>query len=204
LHAVSILVEPPADEPVTIADVKLRAELDWLDGDPRDALATQLIQTAREFVEADTGLALLTQTRDVFFDHVPPCATPILLPTYCAPVQTVLSWQVRTQSGVVALDPTSVTADQGSNPGRIVVAPPSSGPWPSVYGLQPWALRLVVGWPTPQDLPPRLVHAVGLLAAHLLTAGRDAVTVMGRGGHDQIMPLGYEDAVDPYRAVTVL
>src|SRR5258705_9577128 len=64
-HAVSVLVTPPALEPLTLDQGKLRAGLDWVAGDPRDALMTGFIQAARSQVEQDTGLALLTQTRDV-------------------------------------------------------------------------------------------------------------------------------------------
>ena len=67
----SIVVTGPASEPLTIAEGKLRAGLDWADGDARDNLMTTWIKAAREKVEHDTGLALLEQTRDVVFDAMP-------------------------------------------------------------------------------------------------------------------------------------
>jgi len=61
----STLVIAPTEEPLTLDEAKLRAGLDWVAGDPRDALMTGFIAAARAKVEHDTGLALLTQTRNV-------------------------------------------------------------------------------------------------------------------------------------------
>lgn len=37
-HAISVLVTPPVLEPLTLADAKIRAGLDWVVGDARDPL----------------------------------------------------------------------------------------------------------------------------------------------------------------------
>src|SRR5882672_2904249 len=63
----SVLVAGPAFEPLTLDEGKLRAGLDWTAGDPRDDLMKGFIAAARQKVEADTGLALATQTRLVTF-----------------------------------------------------------------------------------------------------------------------------------------
>jgi hypothetical protein len=53
--------------PLTIEEGKLRAGLDWSDGDPRDELMRDFITAARQQVEQDTGLAMLTQVRDIYW-----------------------------------------------------------------------------------------------------------------------------------------
>jgi uncharacterized phiE125 gp8 family phage protein len=61
----SVLIDGPTEEPLTLDEAKLRAGLDWAPGDPRDALMTGFIAAARSLVEQRTGLALLTQTREI-------------------------------------------------------------------------------------------------------------------------------------------
>lgn len=180
----SVLVAGPAEEPLTVADAKLRAGLDWLAGDPRDLMLEDFIRAARVHVEHDTGLALLTQTRDVYLEAGDPvCVVP--LPSHTQPTQSI-----------EALTP----APSG----------PVGVPWAYVPGVHATittsgaaSYRVVAGWPTAAALrleAPGLYHAVALLVAHMATAGRDAVSV---GAAPAIMPFGYEDAVAPYRLVWV-
>src|SRR5436190_19232784 len=98
-HAVSVLVTPPSVEPLTLDDAKLRANLDWVAGDPRDALMSGFIAAARSKVEQDTGLALLTQTRDVYLDAVQ--GRTIDLPSQSRPLQSVASVKSIDTAGVV-------------------------------------------------------------------------------------------------------
>jgi hypothetical protein len=60
-------------------------------------------------------------------------------------------------------------------------------------------LELLVGW-TQATLPPPLKQAVGLLATHYLTYGRDRVAV---GGVVE-MPAGYAEAIAPYTLVVLI
>ncbi|MEP7304211.1 MAG: hypothetical protein ABJA98_01710 [Acidobacteriota bacterium] len=191
-----MLVTAPVLEPLTLEQAKLRAGLDWAAGDPRDVLMTGFIQTARNQVERETGVALLEQT------HAVPiragCRT-FELPF--RPVTSVVVEAVDPTTGVVTawsaspyvIDPSSVDP----TPARITL--PSGGVWPS--GLR---ATLVVGFETVEELQasaPGLVHAVGLLTAHYATLGRD-LAVVDAGGLLAI-PMGYEDAIAPYRLVTL-
>src|SRR3954462_15905819 len=63
----SVLVVAPTEEPLTLAQAKLRAGLDRGTGDPRDDQMNSFIAATRAKVELDTGLALLTQTRAIPF-----------------------------------------------------------------------------------------------------------------------------------------
>jgi hypothetical protein len=175
----SVLIEGPTEEPLTLDQGKLRAGLDWPTGDPRDDLMTGFIAAARSQVEQRTGLALLTQTRDVTFAWLE-CVMP--LPWQALPVQSMT-------------DPAGnpVASTRYRVEGRSVywgVAPPV-GTW-----------RIVAGWPSPAALAleaPLLVHAVGLLTAHYATLGRDLAVL------DTVstVPAGFEDAIAPYVLVVV-
>lgn len=195
-HAVVALVDGPIGEPISLDEGKLRAGLDWSDGDPRDALMMSFIKAARHKVEQDTGWALLTQTLDVWYDHVTP---PVVLPEGCRPLQAVTSITSTDSQGIPhVLDPTQYLVDVVS--GRIGLAP--NGVWPTdLRGFQPWTIRVVAGWPSVELLQleaPMLVQAVGLLTAHFATMGRDAVTV---GLHLGATPFGYDDLIASYLTV---
>jgi hypothetical protein len=170
----SRLVTGPTEEPLTLDQGKLRAGLDWAAGDPRDDLMRGFIAAARAKVEQDTGLALLTQTRDVTITPGSDGTMPI--PWQAYPVQTIsplvpmpLSW---TWSGVYA-----------AGSWRVVVG------WPDAATLAAEA--------------PLLVQAVGLLTAHYATFGRDLALPSGNT-QASLVPLGYPEAIAPYTLVTLV
>jgi uncharacterized phiE125 gp8 family phage protein len=89
----SVLIEPPTAEPITLDEAKLRAGLDWPTTeppDPRDQLMHDHIAAARSQVERDTGLALLTQTRDLYFAPVA-VGDMVRLPSQSIPLQAIVS-----------------------------------------------------------------------------------------------------------------
>lgn len=184
----SVLVDPPTEEPLTLAEAKLAAGLDWLDGDPRDALLQDFIREARAQVEHDTGLALLTQTRDVYFGDTVGAVVP--LPSQTQPVQSIAPIAATTTTT------TGYPCPWRYAPGRLTsVYPPVAGA----------GFRVVAGWPSAAALrleAPSLHHAVVLLTAHYATTGRDLVgeTV----GQRAQTPLGYEDAIAPHRLIWVI
>ena len=63
-----VLTTPPAVEPVSLAQAKLRLRLD---GDAEDALVASLITAARMTVERKAGLALVEQGWTLTFDAWP-------------------------------------------------------------------------------------------------------------------------------------
>jgi uncharacterized phiE125 gp8 family phage protein len=198
-HAISVLVTAPVIEPLSLTEAKLRAGLDWVGGDPRDALMNGFIAAARAKVEADTGLALLTQTRDVYLDAIN--GRTIVLPDQSMPLQSVTSIKSTDTAGAVnTLDPANYVVDLAS--GRIGLA--LAGAWPTdLRPFQPYVLRIVAGWTSAALLlaaAPLLVHAVGLLVAHYATVGRDVTTVGTTIGPT---PYGYEDAISGYLPVVV-
>jgi len=192
-RAVSQLVTPPTQEPLTLDEAKLRAGLDWVAGDPRDQLMLGFISAARQQVEADTGLALLTQTRDVFYDQ-----SPTFLPAQCRPLQQIVELVSIDDSGEHAI-PALTRALIGVRLQAALL--PGYGGRSTVDGTPTaYRMRVIVGWTAPLQLPPLLVHACGLLTAHYATNGRDLTT---SGTIITTTPLGYAEAVSPFLQVTL-
>lgn len=170
----SMLVLGPAEEPLTLEEGKLRAGLDWPSGDPRDDLMLALIKAARQKVEADTGLALIEQTRRITITAATGCPMPI--PPQALPLQ-------------------SISASEGDDlPPEILDG--------AIEADYTGSFNVVAGWPDAATLAleaPLLVHAVGLLVAHLATLGRDLAVIE----EPFLVPLGYEEAINPYRVLRI-
>jgi hypothetical protein len=185
-YTVSVLLEGPAEEPLTLDEGKLRAGLSWpttQPPDPRDQLMRDHIAAARSQVERDTGLALLTQTREIFFYTLP--GGQVALPMQGLPLQEVLE--------------VTPAPEDARWYGFFSVGPPALAP--AFAGMCSGVARVKVGYLNPADLrakAPLLVQAVGLLTAHFATAGRDAVIT---GTIASPNPQGYEEAVQSYRLV---
>lgn len=114
----------PAGEPVSLAEAKAHLRVDLADD---DAMITRLIAAAREWVEAQTGRALMTQTWRVTQDAWPEGAALSLVRP---PVQAVTSVRTIGAAGVA-------TIWAGSN-------------YALSFGAEPQRLvRLVDAWPSP-------------------------------------------------------
>jgi uncharacterized phiE125 gp8 family phage protein len=184
--AQSVLVEGPSEEPLTLAEGKLRAGLDWPDGDPRDDLMKGFITAARQQVEKDTGLALIKQTRDVTLAIVP--GAPVPLPMHALPLIAI----TETTDGAT---PARVRIDADRRTLTVIDDPLADAV------VRSW--RIESGWADAATLKadaPLLVQAVALLVAHFATTGRDAVIT---GTIVNTTPLGYADAIQPFTLVWV-
>lgn len=150
------LITPPASEPVTVAEMRSYLRIESAD---HDALLAELIAAARDTVESDCGLSLITTTwrsyqnikspRSVrigadFFDQIDVDRGPVLAIT------------ALTLSGVT----TSFTGWQTRGPmGKAVYAP---------VGLDLSAVKIdfTCGYSAANLIPPRLIRAIKLLVAH--------------------------------------
>lgn len=180
-------------EPLTLAEVKLRAGLAWADGDPRDAMMTNFLSAARHKVEHDTGRAIRLQVRDVYVDQID--APDATWPAQSFPLQAVSSITWTDATGVITtVDAAQYEVDLAS--GRLALAP--SGQWPAgdFRSLSPWILRIVAGYASIAEIPAPLVHAIGMLTAHYATVARDVAIT---GTIVAMTPLGYDDTIQPYR-----
>ncbi len=174
-----ILVTPPAEEPVSVAE--LRSALRDV-ADP-DATLTRLIKAAREYVEGAIGMALVSQVRELTLDGWPMGgdglgwwdgeragaisggnARFVELPR--SPLISITS--VTTYDGASAgtvWSSSNYFADTGSRPGRLALN--DGGVWPvatrSAAGI---VIRYVAGHADAASVPSALALAVEQIAAH--------------------------------------
>lgn len=183
------IIVPPAAEPLTLAQVKAHLRLDVSD---EDALLTSLIAAARAYLEAETGLALITQTLRFYFDDWPADGL-IQLPI--APLQRLESVTVYDAGGnprAVALD--GHVLDAASVPARLFLAaaPPTSR---ALNGIE---IDVTAGFgDSGADVPDTLKRAM-LMHVALMYELRGAVPA---DMQPAAVPAGYDRLVSPYRPV---
>lgn len=132
-----------------------------------DDLITDIIKTAREYVEDYTRRALLTQTWEYYLDAFP-TANYIRLPF--GNLQSVTSIKYKDSDGTETA--MTVTTDylveaNGQRCGRIVL--PYSVSWPSttLYPSNPITIKYVCGWTAAALVPLKIKTAVKMIAAKL-------------------------------------
>ncbi|MBI2720363.1 MAG: phage head-tail connector protein [Rhizobiales bacterium] len=119
----SILTAPPAIEPVTLAEAKTHLRVGQADDD--EFIGT-LIVAARRQIEAQTGLALVSQGWSYFRDAWPECGS-VELPL--APLIAVTAVTVYGDDDTSAeIDPAHYYVDRASRPPRLVLR--GSRVWP--------------------------------------------------------------------------
>lgn len=112
----SILITPPAVEPVSLAEAKAHLRVGHAD---EDALISTLITAARRHTEAQTGLAFLSQQWRLFRDDWPEDGI-VHLPL--APLMSVDEVAVYGDDDVKAvIDPAHYYADAASRPPRLLL-----------------------------------------------------------------------------------
>jgi uncharacterized phiE125 gp8 family phage protein len=157
----------PALEPVTLQEVKLHCRIDSLEDDD---LVNSLISAARQLIETQAGIRLVTQTIQDDRDEWPDV-------WYLeGPVQSVSSVDYLDSDGNwQEVDLTDVDIDTAANPAR--VAPGVDLDWPEVYGgMGCVSITYVAGYGAPSAVPAILKQAIKLLVAHWY-AVRETVNV---------------------------
>ena len=182
--------QTPAVEPLSYDELKAYPGL-RLQNDDEMAHITALIMAARQKVESDTGLRLITQAWDLYLDTFPTDA--ILIPI--GPLQSVTTIKTTSVAGVQStVTATNYQVDIASNPPRITLS--DAGAWPGDIRLrQGIVIRLVVGYGTSGAAVP----------APLLEAMRLAIRCWYAplGGTPVALPppwMGYDALIAPYRS----
>jgi uncharacterized phiE125 gp8 family phage protein len=188
----ALLIEAPAVEPVSLAEVKEHLRVDGADEEP---LIVALITTARLTIEHLAGLALMTQRWAVLLDAWPD-GRAIELPV--APVASIDALRVYDDADTASLiEPAEYFADLASRPARLVRR--SSHPWPApgrvANGIE---IELTAGFgAVPDDVPDTLRWAVLMLVGHWFE-NRAAVEAGAQLRH---VPLAVQAVLGPYRKV---
>jgi uncharacterized phiE125 gp8 family phage protein len=187
----SILLTPPAAEPVTLADAK--AWLRVVHDDDDDAI-TALIAGARSHVEAQTRRALITQTWRLVRDAWPADGRITVLPV---PLIEVVAARVLEEDGTPqAIDLQAFAADTVAAPAIIAFAPWSlAAPGRKAGGIE---LDIDVGYgDEPDDVPAPLRQSVRLLVAHWYESR--GLAALGRTTAD--FPAGFAGLIASYRVL---
>lgn len=183
------LITAPAVEPVTLAEAKAQLRKTTAD---EDALISSLIVAARNFAEAYTGRAFITQTWDYVLDAFP-CG---LFELPKGPLQSVSSVKYLDSAGVEqTLAAAGYKVDALTDPGRI--APAYGQSWPTTRS-EPNAVtvRFVAGYGDASAVPQAIKEALLLLISHLFE-NREAVAE----GNFSALPLGFEPMLAFYRVI---
>ncbi len=161
-----ILIDGPAVEPITLAEMKTYLRVD---DDAEDELVAGLIKAARLLVEASSRRILVEQLWRVTLDRWPQGDT-VMLPL--SPLMAVESINVLDADGTpTEIAPDSIEADAMSDPPRIAVSPRPE-PGKARGGI---AIELRAGFgPSPDDVPATLRLAVKILVARWFENRGDA------------------------------
>jgi uncharacterized phiE125 gp8 family phage protein len=183
-----ILTQPPAAEPLALADLKAFLKVE---GPEEDGLIQSVAAAARAHLEALTGRAFVTQGWRIRRDAWPP-AGRMALPI--GPIASLDAVTVETAAGTVSVPLARFRLDGAALPPRLGWQP-GSLPVPGLP-LAGIAIDVTAGFGAPDAVPPALVQAVRLLAAYWFD-NRSLVTV----GHEvAVMPRMVADLVAPFVA----
>jgi uncharacterized phiE125 gp8 family phage protein len=182
----SILITPPALEPVSLAEARAHLRIAHVD---EDALIGTLISSARRIVEARTGLFLIEQVWTSYLDDWPDDGI-VLLPL--SPVTVVGEVGVFGEDDVKAvIDPAHYYADLTSRPPRLLLR--GSRVWARpgriANGI---AITVTAGYgPAAPSVPEALRQAVLQFVAHWYEHRGNAVPPP--------LPLTIDPLIQPYR-----
>lgn len=180
-----IQTDPPAAEPVTLAELKAHLRIDAAD---EDDLLEGLIRVARAHLEALAGLALMTQGFRLLLDDWPRAEVIQLMKT---PVQTIDAILVYDADGVAQEQSLSGTLlDAEARPARLAIRD-RLRPSQTINGIE---IEFTAGFGAGTDVPPELKRAILVHAAHLYEF-RGAVTPEMQPA---AVPPGYERLIAPW------
>lgn len=188
----SILLTPPASEPVSLAEAKVFMRIEHNDDD--DALSA-LIAGARTHIEAQTRRALITQvwrlTRDVW-----PASG--VLPILPVPLRQLIAVRVFTAGGAQLVDHDSFETDKVAAPARLTFvrgAMPSPGR--PFGGIE---IDVEAGYgDDADDVPQPLRQAIKLLVAHWY----ENRALIAASGEVASVPAAVAGLVAPYRVMSL-
>lgn len=186
----------PSAEPVTLAEAKLHLKVDVTDD---DALITEQLASAREYIEDISSTSLMTQTITLRADNFPTCFGRgqeeyglIELPR--GPIQSFTSVAYLDENGnSQTLNATKYRADIVSRPGRLT--PSYGNTWPATQPVtHAVTLTYVAGFTSAGVVPSRFKTAIKTLVGSMYRFRENTITErtvaeVGKVCTDLVMPL---------------
>ncbi|WP_312420188.1 head-tail connector protein [Shinella sp.] len=178
---------PPAAEPITLAEAKAHLRLET---DDEDALLAALIRTARDHLESETGLCLITRTLRLYLDGWPDGQ---MIQITRGPVQTIETLTVYDELG----DPVEVALagavlDGTARPARLFL-PDRPETRRALNGIE---IDFTAGFgESGADVPDTLKRALLLHVAAMFEL-RGVVSLDDQPG---AVPQGYDRLIAPHR-----
>lgn len=187
------VVTPPASDPISLIEAKDHLRITDTD---QDGLLAGYILAAREYVENDTHLKLITQTLDYTIDDCWPyvCVRGYYRARIELPIKPV---QSVTSVTYIDVNGSPQTLSAGQYVVRIdgpvhFIEPAYQVTWPSIRMQSACVtVRFVAGF---TDVPPSLLQAIRMLIGHA-DANREAVS----DGTFTEVPLGLEAFLSQHR-----
>jgi uncharacterized phiE125 gp8 family phage protein len=187
----SILLTPPAVEPVTLADIKAFLRVEHNDD---DAVISGLIAAARTHVEVQTRRALITQTWRLIRDAWPRDGRIAVLPV---PLVDIVAVRVFDEHGTAqSIDLDGFVTDAAAAPAIIAFASWSvAAPGRMAGGVE---IDIEAGYgDAPDDVPAPLRQAMRVLVAHWFESR--GLAALGRSVAE--LPAGFAGLIAPYRVL---
>jgi uncharacterized phiE125 gp8 family phage protein len=183
------LTAAPAVEPISLAELKLQARIDYSD---EDALLALIIAAARAKCESYTGRSLITQTWAQMLDEFPAFEIELLRP----PVTAINSvTYIDTAGATQTLSSPLYTLDAATHPGWLL--PAYATDWPDTRDqANAVTITYVCGYASAAAIPADL-RAWLLLTAAFLYAQRETMVLDGKVA--EIPGRFIDSLLDPYR-----
>ena len=183
--------EAPA-EPITVEQLVKFGRIDR----PDEAdLYGPMISAARQQIELDTGVSLVAQGWELYYDATPVDGQGLALTK--GPVQQVLSvsYMIGNNPSTVIDDGTWMVAAGSTGVPEVRMVPGAS--WPPAAAGQRFLVQLVAGV---EFVPPLLVQALYILASHFARDGRDLVVPVALTD----VPHTYVDCIQPFVRIALI
>lgn len=154
----SALTTPPVVEPLSLADFKAHARIDY---NHEDGKITSYIAAARDMLERDTRRAFCSQTRTIRMDYLP----AYIVLDRC-PVQSITSITYYDSANALQTLSASVyESDLYAEPA--IIRPAFGQTWPTTYDrINAVSVAFVAGYASLSLIPETAKQAIRMLAAH--------------------------------------
>lgn len=183
------IVEAPESEPLTLAEAKAHLKVRH---DAEDDLITGGIVAARQYLESQWGLAIITQTWKVLLDEWP--ASGVLLRPY--PVASLASVGVWTGSAFTDQDLASYQLIEG-RPAWVILENGAVSPSRTRQGIK---VQFVAGFGDADAVPETIKRAMLLLVAHWYRNREASISAKTGFGVSADLTRGVEDLMASFRS----